>query len=50
MSWAVRSWLQERSLVGLPAGEHVLQNIQDAGLHVIEFVFASCSSNRENQL
>ena len=34
----------------LPARVHVLQNIQDAGLHVVEFVFASCSSNRQNQL
>ena len=34
----------------LPARVHVLQDIEDAGLHVVEFMFASCGGNRENQL
>ena len=28
----------------------MLQNIEDAGLHVVEFVFALCRGNCENQL
>ena len=50
MGLAVRSLLYKRPLVSLPAGEHLLQNIKDASLHVIECVFASSSSNRKNQL
>ena len=34
----------------LPARVNVLQNIKNAGLHVIEFIFTSCGGNRENQL
>ena len=34
----------------LPSRIHELQNIENAGLHVVEFVFALCRGYCKNQL
>ena len=36
--------------MSLPAGKHLLYNLKDAGLHMMEFMFASSSSNRKDHL
>ena len=46
----IRKLSERKWLVCLPARISKLQDIEDAGLHVVELVFALCSGNRKNQL
>ena len=46
----IRKLLERKWLVCLPARVSKLQDIEDAGLHVVELVFALCSDNGKNQL